>query len=56
MHMKSIAWTNVDSSWKVFCGIHLRAVAQDALMKLIHNMFWKLYFYIYYHISQGQMS
>ena len=34
---QAITWTNIVSSTKLFCGIHLRAISQIALMKSIHN-------------------
>ena len=35
---QAITWTNVDLSLKMFCGIYLRAISQDELMSLIHNV------------------
>ena len=35
---QAIAWTNVDLSSKVFCGIPLRAISQEVLMNLTHCM------------------
>ena len=32
------AWTNVDLSPKVFCGIRLRAISQEVFMNLSRNM------------------
>ena len=34
---QTITWTNADLLSKVFCGKHLRAVSQVALMNLTHN-------------------
>ena len=38
MGQSVIIWTSVDLSSKVICGIHLRAVSQEVLVKLIRNM------------------
>ena len=35
---QAITYANVDLSSKVFCGIHLRAISQEELLNLIHNM------------------
>ena len=36
--VQTITWTNADLSWKVFCGIHLRAISQEMLKNLIYNL------------------
>ena len=35
---QTIIYTNVDSSSKVFCGIHLQAILQEMHRNIIHNM------------------
>ena len=32
---QAITWTNVDLSSEVFCGIHLKAISHEVLIKLI---------------------
>ena len=44
------------NSSKVFCGIHLRAVSQEVLMNLIHNMCSEITLKNHYHLSQEPMS
>ena len=39
---QAITWTNVELSPKVFCGIHLRSISKQMLMKSIRNIYWEI--------------
>ena len=41
---------------KVFCGIHLKAISQEVLKNLIHNVSLEITLLKFLHISQGPMS
>ena len=54
IHYQNQCWLMISS--KVSCGIHPRAIPQEATMNLIPNICSELNFWNYCHISQGSMS
>ena len=40
--LMAITSTNIDLSWKMFCGIYLRAISEKMLVNLFYNLFSKI--------------